>query len=953
MNEVQEQLVPAAPLPLPLRLQESGMAGFLVLFEEEIHQALNSVRNVAASLAERNVLAPFDPATVPQALAANLAENLLAIVQRTLVLELNIARLQNVLEGETARERFDHFLRRLKSPAVAQSLRAEYPLLFEQVSTRLRLWAAYSAEFLRHLCEDWEDIAAAFFATDPGKLVSARFGAGDSHRQGRSVMVLQFESGQKLVYKPRAMAVDRHFNGLLCWLNHKGAQPQFRALSSLDKGAHGWAEFAHREECRNEAEVRRFYERQGGLLAVLYALQANDFHRENLIAAGEHPMLIDLETLLQPCHLLAAPGDRTTELVCSTALRTGLLPAPFLPPELASGPDMSGLGGAGGQVVPDGESHWERPDTDEMRLVTKPMQMSASENRPIWNGHEVDALAYAEEIAAGFARGYNLLLTHRDEVLAFVEQFSDDEVRVIVRPTQFYACFLEDACHPDMQRDPAEREKLFDRLAGMNGFRAAEQRDLRLGDVPIFTTRANSLHVWTSEGECIPDYFSESGLSSVRERIKGLSARDLEKQLWIIRTSLSSMAPAAERSTVAELQTSHVREAATDELLREACKIGDRLEALAFCSSQTTWLGLSQIEEQSWVFSALDKSLYDGLPGVILFLAYLGHITVTDRYTALAANALASLRRLVDEDTQAPDPGAFSGWGGLLYCYAHLAALWKDGTLLAEAERMAVRAGQRIASDDALDVIGGVAGLALQLRCLSGSGITQIARECGSRLQATALHLERGVGWPAGRIANAPLTGFAHGNAGIACALLELSALCREPGFAVTAEQAFEYERSVFSGEHGNWPDFRHSGIARFECAWCHGAPGIVLSRLAALCHGRSETLLSEIHAGLNTTLREGFGGSHCLCHGEMGNIEVLLYASAALCDPEWIRKARKLAAGALDRSRQTGWICGNGLGIESTGLMTGIAGIGYELLRLAHPDKVPSVLALDPPIQA
>jgi lantibiotic modifying enzyme len=31
--------------------------------------------------------------------------------------------------------------------------------------------------------------------------------------------------------------------------------------------------------------------------------------------------------------------------------------------------------------------------------------------------------------------------------------------------------------------------------------------------------------------------------------------------------------------------------------------------------------------------------------------------------------------------------------------------------------------------------------------------------------------------------------------------------------------------------------------------------------------------------------------------------------------------------------------------------LMTGLAGIGYELLRLAKPERVPSVLSLDPPL--
>jgi lantibiotic modifying enzyme len=35
-------------------------------------------------------------------------------------------------------------------------------------------------------------------------------------------------------------------------------------------------------------------------------------------------------------------------------------------------------------------------------------------------------------------------------------------------------------------------------------------------------------------------------------------------------------------------------------------------------------------------------------------------------------------------------------------------------------------------------------------------------------------------------------------------------------------------------------------------------------------------------------------------------------------------------------------------LGVESPGLMTGISGIGYALLRFVNPSRVPSILALE-----
>jgi lantibiotic modifying enzyme len=52
-----------------------------------------------------------------------------------------------------------------------------------------------------------------------------------------------------------------------------------------------------------------------------------------------------------------------------------------------------------------------------------------------------------------------------------------------------------------------------------------------------------------------------------------------------------------------------------------------------------------------------------------------------------------------------------------------------------------------------------------------------------------------------------------------------------------------------------------------------------------------------------------------------------------------------------LESIRKHGWLCGNRLHVESPGLMMGLAGIGYELLRLAEPWRVPSVLALEPPL--
>ena len=74
------------------------------------------------------------------------------------------------------------------------------------------------------------------------------------------------------------------------------------------------------------------------------------------------------------------------------------------------------------------------------------------------------------------------------------------------------------------------------------------------------------------------------------------------------------------------------------------------------------------------------------------------------------------------------------------------------------------------------------------------------------------------------------------------------------------------------------------------------------------------------------------------------------LQASQTLDDPQWKTQVDRLAAIILESIDQHGWLCGVPLGVETPSLMTGLAGIGYGLLRLAEPTRLPSILVLAPP---
>jgi lantibiotic modifying enzyme len=123
------------------------------------------------------------------------------------------------------------------------------------------------------------------------------------------------------------------------------------------------------------------------------------------------------------------------------------------------------------------------------------------------------------------------------------------------------------------------------------------------------------------------------------------------------------------------------------------------------------------------------------------------------------------------------------------------------------------------------------------------------------------------------------------------------------------------------------------------------------MARLRSLEFVDDSQIRAEIDAALETTVADGFGGNHSLCHGDLGNVDLLLLAGARLDDPRWPAESRRLAGMILGSIERNGWRCGVPVAVETPGLMTGLAGIGYGLLRLAAPTQVPSVLTLEGPV--
>ena len=272
-------------------------------------------------------------------------------------------------------------------------------------------------------------------------------------------MQLQFEAGT-VIYKPRPGQGEWEWFSLLASMNRQDFQPRLRAARVLRRKDYCWMEFIKSASLTSEAAARRFYERMGGLIAAAYLLKAVDCHRDNLIASGEFPVLVDADTLW---HVSALSK---TQSFSDVLHRTGFFPTAD-PRSLQSRSSALGPWGTGKHVP---------------RLAGKPLR----------------ATSYRQEITRGFARAWRCILgtpSGRAQFARRLRRIRSRERRWIYWPTEKYALITKASIHPSALRSAAERTLLIRRLCSRDSVPSAvvdaEILALKQFDIPYFERATN------------------------------------------------------------------------------------------------------------------------------------------------------------------------------------------------------------------------------------------------------------------------------------------------------------------------------------------------------------------------------------------------------------------------------------------------------------------------------
>lgn len=381
----------------------------------------------------------------------------------------------------------------------------KYPVWARLVMEKILEWKSFTLQWISNIEKDYKEICSCFSLC--GKICNITGDAGDIHAGGKSVLILEFDSGQKLVYKPHSLACDLCINQLF-----QGIQKRtgiiFYTPKVLQKTTYGFSEYITALEAENIKDIKEYFFYLGNLLCVLYLTNGKDFHYENIIASKNKCFLIDTETAFQPF----AYKNYTSSLK-----KSGMLEIDF---EGKSGM-FSGISGCG-------------------------------KNQIYYKGQPCNPSQYLDKILEGFQKFWKFVAKQKNDIFSIVSEASKGaEWRYVLRPTRNYAALLYEAQTPENMKSGIRYSACFERLykpwlkrqetdgkiEWFNIFQS-ELKALMKGNIPIF-------YYCKDKGICDgqkllhKEYFEMTLEESLYSVIQNMGNEKLQEQLSYIRESLN------------------------------------------------------------------------------------------------------------------------------------------------------------------------------------------------------------------------------------------------------------------------------------------------------------------------------------------------------------------------------------------------------------------------------
>lgn len=842
--------------------------------------------------------------------------------------------------GAGGRERYRAFVSRIRSDDLGE-LRSALPVLGALLDITSAQWVETTNELVERIDGTRGSLAAVLAVPADDRIVGVRTGLGDRHANGRTVASVTVSSGVTTIYKPRSLSNDRQFFEL--WSEFRRRQGDELPVPKLVTGdGFGLMEFV---EHAPVTDAGRYWHRAGEVAGLLHLCAAEDFHYENLVAAGNQVVPVDLECIDQP-NRFAEREDRLA-FVTDSILATGLFPN-WYRQQGAGGADGAGLFPGQRSVALGRMRFWRNLGTDDIDHPALPFRRDQGHNAAR-DGTGATVACHIESLLRGIEDAFRVAPRLLDEMDPWAPG------RFLSRPTTVYHRAMKRMLAVDALEDRVVFEKrsldlpeMEPELEELLGERreelvAADAGALRRLDVPLH--RAEGTDLQLDGGQRIRQLFHESGLIHRRERLRRigdsagvrahqvlvrLAVEQFEQRTWV-RTAppeLGTGAPPGRSAAIAAAEA-----------------IAERLAEQRLDTREgSAWLEVDQLSPLRG--SAFQTNLYVGSDGIALFFAALAGVTHDERWAEQATRALAAL-----PSPHHPEAWVENGWAGRIYARSVASRLLADSSLAAHARAIAAEGLPRpVEDDDKLDVLGGWSGVLLALLAAADNGVNAAA--LSDRIATwLATQVQRRLGDPLHRAATIRM-GFAHGTTGVGYALSRAAIALDHDAARRAARQLVEIEEERIAARGGIPGRLSGFGAQKVPTrSWCWGVSGYAMTR-AQDFWGRVHGADSHLGTAARIVAERQRGRSHACC-GEAGRLMALVELAVG-GDDGCRASADALAQALVDDAEVDGpWQFYNATSMTTPGLFWGTAGVGYALLRYAAPEVVPNFLLFEPALSS
>ncbi|MFP8866672.1 type 2 lanthipeptide synthetase LanM [Enterococcus faecalis] len=838
---------------------------------------------------------------------------LIPIISKVMVIEINEYKMKNEFSSSNSQEQLDEFLNTFFCT------RNSYFTFYQKYSVCVRLLAVRTKYFLDNLdlfvssLLTEKDRIKEFLSIEELIVKDIVFSAGDSHEKGKSVFIVDI-SNKKIVYKPKNLQICENLEKLFIWINENSGLLNLVFPRGIYSKNYTFQEFVEYKECGSERDFLDFYERFGYLVAICYLLAGSDFHYENVIASGKHPVIIDSETFFQSLPK-QSEKDSIEELLQYEISFESILSSALIHQKGLEGPknslDVSAFSGTK-QRFHKKILQPKNFNSINFKFEYNFFDVKPAKNLPFFGKNISNPENYKLQVILGFRNMMNFFLNYRKEILEKLNMFKDNKIRCVLKDTQTYVELLEYSSHPKYCSTMKGREKLFENMWAYphedKRVIESEVNDLMFNDIPVFYSYVDSKDIIDSNGKKIPNHFSNSGYELACKRISNLNKVSIEEQISILLINFQLINSKIDFNQLICNPESLVLD--IEKILDSNKKVYPRDTKL-----NCNWKTVQVDSAGNFFLSPLGEDLYGGLSGVGLYYLKLYQKYNKYEYYKKYKQCINNAKKisLYHKEYETAYKGALAPiYPLLLETYI----LNSDENLKYIKETFIRLEERGISKDIKIDWLDGLSSvLKLSIECYKVSQdsfyipiIKNIYRVVIQKIICTNI---QDIG-----------SGYAHGISGITTALVEYYNLFPDDYTFEIILELLESEFNVIS---------KSSSLN-----WCTGLLGMLQSRMYINNKLNSMVIRNQIdEIARKLSVTTFINDDDCLCHGSAG----LVYMSKQLLSLKNKNIEKKINASlskiAYSRLINQKYDIVNVTSFSSVGLFLGYTGIGLALLNL------------------